>query len=141
MEYEKKLTTLSETPSPEPFDHQVVAITSASTPMVRGRSGTALGQTSSFRSKLGGDGIDPELGQAPSAAPNTASKDKRHRVKPLSEALRSAMLRLPRQARQGLVAYLSVLHILLFVLLIGWMRGGNSESDHQGVVNPIVAKG
>ena len=128
-----------------PFDdHHVVAMSNAGVPNVRGRSGTALGQTSSFRNSKVAGAFDPELGQAGAAvAPNTASKDKRHRAKPLGEALRSAMLRLPRQVRQGLVVYLAVLHLLLLVLLLGWIRGGGGGggSDDEVVVNPVVAHG
>ena len=124
------------------FGHHVVAMTNAGTPSVRGRSGTALGQTSSFRiNSKAVDVFDPELGHAGEiVAPNTASKDKRHRAKPLGEALRSAMLRLPRHIRQGLVVYMAVVHVLLLVLLLSWVGGGSGGSD-QAVLNPVVAHG
>ena len=70
-------------------------------------------------------------------APNTASKDKRHRVKPLSEAQVShASIATSSQTGPGGVP---VHTSFCYIDRVDERR--NSESDHQGVVNPIVAKG
>ena len=65
----------------------------------------------------GGLMVEEKEGLLSGMIPPTPSKDKQLRVQPWSDAMRGALLRLPKRQRTIIVVYVAVIHLLLVLLV------------------------